>query len=153
MAFAVGTLTAADVLADTETVTIGAKTYTFEATLTNVDGHVLVGADEAETLANLKAAINLEAGAGTLYAAATTEHPLVTAISSDATTLVVRAKVDGVIGNQIATTEACADASWGAATLASGTGDSVSTLRALADQAPAWLRQAIIDLTDPEGDE
>lgn len=67
MAYALGTLTAAANVADTETVTIGGKVYTFQATLTNVDGNVKVGADAATSLANLHAAINLGSGAGTAF--------------------------------------------------------------------------------------
>lgn len=152
MAFATGTFTDAGV-ADTETVTVGGKTYTFEASLTNVDGNVALGANNTEALANLKAAINLEAGAGTKYAAATTANTQVAAISSDATTLVVRARVNGTIGNAIASTEAAASGSWGAATLTGGTGDLQSLLRAAVLQAPANIKQAVIDLTDPEADE
>jgi hypothetical protein len=66
--------------ADTETVTINGKVYTFQTVLTNVDGHVLVGANQIASLSNLAAAINLGAGAGTLYAAATVLNPDVTAV-------------------------------------------------------------------------
>lgn len=152
MAYAEGTFTDAGV-ADTETVTVGGKTYTFQATLTDVDGNVDLGANNTEALANLAAAINLGAGAGTAYAASMTENPLVRAISSDATTLVVRSKVEGAIGNQIASTEAAASGSWGAATLAGGSGDLQSLIRAISVQAPAGIKQALIDLSDPEGDE
>jgi hypothetical protein len=151
MAYASGTFTDASV-ADTETVTVGGKTYTFQATLTDVDGNVDLGANNTEALANLAAAINLGAGAGTAYAASMTENPLVRAISSDATTLVVRSKVEGAIGNQIASTEA-AGGSWGAATLTGGSGDLQALIRAISIQAPAGIKQALIDLTDPEGDE
>ena len=45
--------------ADRETVLIGEKTYTFQGTLTDVDGNVVIGADAAATLTNLIAAITL----------------------------------------------------------------------------------------------
>lgn len=152
MAFAAGTFTDAGV-ADTETVTVGGKTYTFQASLTNVDGNVALGANNTEALANLRNAINLGAGAGTAYAAAMTVNPLVAAISSDATTLVVRSKVEGVVGNQIASTETAVSGAWGAATLAGGTGALHDLIRAISVQAPAGIKQALIDLTDPEADE
>lgn len=123
VAFAVGTLTVTANFADTETVTIGGKAYTFQATLTNVDGNVDIGADAEASLSNLYAAINLGAGSGTAYAAAMTENEKVEATSKTATTLVVKAKIPGSIGNHVPTTETGANASWGAATLASGTGD------------------------------
>ena len=116
------TLTGSANFANTETVTIGSKVYTFQDTLTNVDGNVKVGADLQASLANLKAAINLEAGAGTTYAAAMTLHPTVTAASVTATTLVAQAKTGGPAGNAIATTDTGANANWGGATLAGGQG-------------------------------
>jgi hypothetical protein len=117
---ALGTLTASGNVSNGHTVTIGSKTYTFETTLTDVDGNVDIGADAEESLANLYAAINLEAGAGTKYATSTTAHPTVVADSKTATTLVVRAKASGSGGDSIATTETSSALSWGAATLASG---------------------------------
>lgn len=129
---ATGTFTDAGVAND-ETVVIGGKTYTFKTVLTNTDGFVALGASNTEALANLKAAINLEAGAGTAYAAATTVNGYVTAISSGASTLVVKAKVAGTVGNFIPTTETCGSGSWGATTLAGGTGsvtDDIDTLLA-----------------------
>lgn len=68
-----------------DTVTINGKVYTFESSLTNVDGHVKIGADAVATMFNLYSAVMLLSGAGTLYAAATTapsdfyaEKPLLT---------------------------------------------------------------------------
>ncbi|KKM07594.1 hypothetical protein LCGC14_1732380, partial [marine sediment metagenome] len=58
-----------------ETVTIGSKTYTFQGTLTNVDGNVHIGANALASLANLRDAINLWSGAGTNYASSMTLHP------------------------------------------------------------------------------
>lgn len=128
IAYAVGTLTASDTPANTNTVTIGGKVYTYQTTLTNVDGNVAIGADLATSLANLAAAINLGAGSGTAYAAAMTENEHVKAVAG-ATTLVVTAKVPGSVGNFIATTETHANASWGAATLASGSGSVYLAIR------------------------
>jgi hypothetical protein len=155
MAYAVGTLAATSDITNTETVTIGAKVYTFQDSLTNVDGNVKVGADEDATLVNLKAAINLEAGAGTKYAALTTVHPDVAAISAAAGELVVRAKVDGSAANGIATTETANDAEWGAAALSGGTTSLSGSIRAIlaSEQMPASVYQRLLDLVDPEGDE
>ena len=60
-----------------ETVTIGTKTYTFQTTLTNVDGNVLIGATVTDTIYNLTTALYPEPndGKGTLYAAAMTMQP------------------------------------------------------------------------------
>jgi len=119
---AFGSLTITAAPADTNTVTIGGKVYTYQTTLTNVDGNVLIGASGAISLQNLQAAINLGTGAGTLYATAMTINANVRARTPSATVLVVEAKAPGAVGNFIATTETHANATWGAATLASGAG-------------------------------
>lgn len=119
---ATGVLTATVNFADGETVTIGSKVYTIQNTLTNVDGNVKLGATLTATLLNLLRAINRSGGTpGTDYAVAMTAHPSVDAIASDATTLSLRAKASGTSANTIATTETCANASFGAATLSGGT--------------------------------
>ena len=126
---ATGTLTAAGVFSGAETVTVGSKVYTMRAALTPAANEVLIGASAEESLRNLKAAINQEAGAGTLYASTTTQNADVEATASAATTLSLRARYSGTAGNSIATTETCANASFGAATLGSGT-DSTAALAA-----------------------
>jgi len=117
-----GTLTVVNTqnFADTETVTIDAKTYTFQTALTDVDGNVLIGANADASLANLVAAVTLGAGSGTTYAASTTLHPTVTAAPGAADTMTATAKTGGTAGDSIATTETSAQASWGGATLAGG---------------------------------
>lgn len=117
---AVGTLTATANFANGETVTTGTKTYTFLTVLVNVDGNVLIGASASDSLDNLIAAINLGAGSGTLYAAATTANTFVYGTAGAGDTLVAYALDAGTAGNTIATTETAANASWGAATLAGG---------------------------------
>lgn len=110
-----------------DTVTIGSTVYTFQTTLTNVDGNVKIGASAAASLQNLRAAINLMDGAGTTYAAAMTIHPTVFAYPLRPGTglsgvLRVQAKTTGTGGNSIASTETMAGTgnAWGAATLAGG---------------------------------
>lgn len=118
-----GTLTATGNPADADTVTIGGKVYTFQTALTNVDGHVLIGADDDASLTNLMHAINGVGGvAGTDYAAATVANAQVTATHPTGTTLVATAKAAGTVGNSITTTESSANLSWGASALAGGTG-------------------------------
>jgi hypothetical protein len=152
---AVGTLTSSGAALNTETVTVGGKVYTFQTTLTDVDGNVLIGANAAASIVNLKAAINLGSGAGTLYAAAMALNENVRATSSDATTLVVKAKVPGTVGNTIASTETLTNFAWGAAVLASGTGSVYDDIRALVarSQMNAVVQQQILDMFDPEDDE
>lgn len=133
---ATGTLTFTGQPANGDTVTIGAKTYTFQTVLTNVDGNVFIGANLAASISNLAAAITLGAGSGTAYAAATTLNTDVTA-TAGATTLVITAKVGGTSGNSITTTETSANASWGGATMSGGSAGSRWTRAAL---NAAWMR-------------
>lgn len=116
-----------------ETVVIGGKTYTMKSSLTNTDGFVQLAptvdpqADAAATLNALADAINLSttysgAGAGTSYAAATTINPLVVATRPSALVLRITAKVPGVIGNQITTTDTHGEGSWTSTVLTGGTG-------------------------------
>lgn len=116
--------------ADTETVTIAGKVYTFQATLTDSDGNVHVGADAEGSIDNLVAAINLSdegesaTSAGTDYAASMTRNPAVYAEKVDADTLRVTAAVPGEIGNEISVSDTLAAAGndWDGATLAGGSG-------------------------------
>lgn len=116
-----GTLTVVT-LADTNTVTIDGKVYTFQDTLTNVDGNVKRDADDSISIDNLIAAVNIEAGSGTLYAAATTLHATVSASAGAGDTMTATAKVAGLDGNAIAVSETLTDGSWAAATLLGGVG-------------------------------
>lgn len=107
---------------DGDTVVIDGKTYTFQATLTDVDGHVQLGGTLAASLDNLSSAINLEAGAGSKYAASTTIHPTVFGTAT-AVDLTATAKISGTAGNSITTTTAgSGNLTWGGATLSGGTG-------------------------------
>ncbi len=107
--------------ADTSTIVIGSKTYTWQTTLTNTDGHVLIGISVATAYANLASAINLTAGAGTTYAAATTANAAATSAVAAATTVTVTATVPGSAGNAFSTTTGgTPHSSWGNTTLTGG---------------------------------
>lgn len=125
------TLTAS-AIADGDTVTIGAKVYTFQTTLTNVNGNVHRTGTLATDLANLAKAINLTGVAGTDYATLMTANTQVDA-TSGATTVVATAKVAGTAGNAIATTETSGTAAWGNITLLGG----VATVAATSSLAKA----------------
>jgi hypothetical protein len=117
---ATGVLTGSDVFTDGEVVVIGSETYTMVDALTNLaKNEVLIGT-LAETLDNLKEAINGGTGMGTVYSYGTTAHPTVTATTNTATAQTVEAKVVGVVGNSIATTTDAEDVAWGEETLESG---------------------------------
>ena len=117
-------LTLTGVPSNAETLTLGGKVYTFQTTLTNVDGNIQIGADELETAANIIAAVNLGAGAGTAYAAATTANPHVYAENGGAGVVNVVAKVPGVIGNYVPVAEGMTNATFagGGTVLANGAG-------------------------------
>lgn len=106
---------------DADTVTIGGKVYTFQDTLTNVDGNVKIGASNTATMTNLFNAINASGGTpGTDYAAATTANTQVVATNPSGTTVVVTALAAGAAGNLIAVSEASTHLAWSGATLVNG---------------------------------
>lgn len=92
-------------IADTKTVTIDGKVYTFQATLTEADGHVKIGATSTLTATNLFHAINKSGGvAGTDYANAVVAHTTVTATNPTAKVVHLVAKAAGAAGNKAITT-------------------------------------------------
>lgn len=117
---AIGVLTFSGVGTANDTITIGAVTYTLVADPTTTANEVEIGATAAETATNLIAAINAEAGAGTIYGSATVVHPTVVARSNGAGVVGLVAKTPGATGNAIATTEAGTGTSFAAATLTGG---------------------------------
>lgn len=117
---ATGTLTSnATNVTDGDTVTIGTTVYRFKDTMAAAYD-VKRGATAADSLVNLKAAINLTGTVGTTYFAGTLIHPTVTA-GANRTTLVVTAKAIGTAGNAIATTETAVTLGFGNTTLTGGT--------------------------------
>lgn len=123
---ATGVLTNTDVVVTTNTVVVGGKTYTFQATLTNVDGNVQMGAAGAvaESFQNLLNAINLTGTPGTDYATLMTKNKQVRCTSAALLVLNVQATVVGTVGNLIASTAGLDNGAWGAVTLENGAGDS-----------------------------
>jgi hypothetical protein len=86
---------------DGDTVVIGSRTYTFQSTLTNVNGHIQVGASVGDSILNLTAAIVAGAGAGSAYAAATTINSQVEAYAPSPLVMICRALTGGAAGNSI----------------------------------------------------
>ncbi len=105
---------------DTKTVTLDSKVYTFQDSLTNVDGNVKIGSDASESIDNLVAAIMLGAGVGVAYATAMTLHPTVTAAAGAGLTMTATAKQGGTAGNSIDSLETLTNGSFAAATLLGG---------------------------------
>lgn len=113
-------LTATGNLVDGDTVTIDAKVYTFQDTLTDVDGNVHIGVAATDTLDNLIAAINLAGPGAPDYADSMTLHPTVSASAGAGDTMDAQAKTGGTAGNSIATTDDNANVAWGDTTMSGG---------------------------------
>lgn len=129
---AAGTLTTTGVFSDGETVTIGAQTYTLKSPFVDAANNIDASGTTAATLDNLKRAINGDGVAGTNYGTGTVVNASVWATST-ATTLDLLAKVGGTGGNSVATTETCANASFGGATLSGGAATNVSVFTRTAE--------------------
>lgn len=151
--YASGVLTSTGVnVSNGDTVTVGGKTYTFQTVLTNVDGNVFIGASASASLTNLVAAINLDTGSGTLYAAATTANTGVRAIRlADGTALRATALAAGTAGNSIASTEAAVTLSWAAATLLGGAAPGTPNILMVADAALTTVEDVLIARSDTAG--
>jgi hypothetical protein len=145
VASASGVLTSSANYSDTDTVTIGSRVYTFQSSLTAVDGHVKIGTTEAASITNLANAVNGSGGVpGTDYSV-TAADPNVTAVGA-AHTLTVTAKVAGSAPNAVVTTETSATAAWGAATLAGGV-TVLNTVASLAALMASALNGASVGIT------
>lgn len=117
---AVGTLTLTGQPLDTETVVLGATTYTFQTVLVDVADNVLIGATASDSLDNLRAAVNLEAGAGTLYGTGTVANLSANLSDLPGDQILATALAAGAAGNTITSTETLTNGSWSAATLLGG---------------------------------
>ena len=89
-----------------DTITIDGKTYTWQDTLTDVDGNIFIGAALSNSKLNLVAAVGLSGTAGTQYALSTTANAGVSMaafIADDS--IITSVATDATTGNAIATTE------------------------------------------------
>lgn len=86
---------------DGDTLTIDSKIYTFEDNLTDVDGHIQIGASVIETQSNFVAALELSGTPGVHYAASTTAHTTCRAAEFVGEESIVYAIVGGSAGNAI----------------------------------------------------
>lgn len=117
---ATGILTLTANPANGNQVVLGSQTYTYNTVLGGADS-VLIGADEEESIANLVAAINGDAGEGTLYGTGTTPNADATAEAAPTSVqLTATAITPGTAGNSIISTETITGGSWTGATLAGG---------------------------------
>jgi hypothetical protein len=115
---ATGTLTGTG-FADGDTVTIGSQTYTLQAVLVDTANNVDAGGTLAQTMENLRRAINGDGVTGTNYGTGTPVNVDVTAVDT-ATTVVVTAIISGSGGDAITTTKTGSITGWAGATLAGG---------------------------------
>lgn len=151
------TLTYTGASVNAQTVTVGGKVYTHATAYANTDGLVVVGATAAAAAQNVCDAINNTPSAlGVTVGAVNTLNAQVRCISTPAQIaaglVVVQAKLAGTIGNLVVSTETDTNSSWGAATLAGGTGDLAVELAAALSmmQMPASVMQLLKDTTgDP----
>lgn len=109
----------------TKTVTVGTKDGVTAAVYTWVVAvasafDVKIGTSINDSLANLVAAINAGAGAGTLYGTATTANYNVTAVSLPIDQILVTAITPGTGGNSVATSTTDTHGSWTSTVLAGG---------------------------------
>jgi flagellin len=119
-----------------DALTIGGTTYTFVSSLTGNANEVLVGASDTQSLLNLKAAVNATAGgAGLVYGVGTVANANATAVASNATTLSLKANINGVgngtsTGNSVGTTvvSGAGHLGFGAGTLTGGTAGATVTV-------------------------
>lgn len=147
---ATGLLSASANLVDGETITIDATVYRIKTTMDSAYD-VQRGATLADTLTNLKAAIDASGTPGTEYFAGTLAHPTVSGSTLTATTLLVVADTAGIAGNSIATTETSTVASWGAATLTGGITDSFTSMTHGFSTVPSGFDFWLINIADDLG--
>lgn len=84
----------------TQTVTVNGQAYTFVAALGSAYD-VLIGADFETSLTNLKAAINQEAGEGTIYGTGTVANPDAEASDLAGVVIKLQARTPGTAGNSL----------------------------------------------------
>jgi len=116
---ATGTITSSGVnVSNFDTVTIDTKTYRFR-NVPVVEGDIDIGADAAESLDNLKAAINHTGTPGSQYVCADA-HPTVEATTNTDTVQTLESIIGGVDGNTIALTTTAVTYTASGATLTGG---------------------------------
>jgi hypothetical protein len=96
------------------------KTYTFRASVSNIADEVLIGGSASDSLDNLIAAINRDAGEGTTYGGLTRDNFLVSASAGAGDTMDIACKTRGVRGNAFTLSTDVTGASWGAASPSGG---------------------------------
>jgi hypothetical protein len=135
-----GTVTFSGNPSNNDTVTLGSRVYTYKTALTGAADEILIGANVTAHAANLKAAVNGQAGAGTTYGTGTVAHDTLKA-SSAVGVLTAFTAVNTVGGNSIALAKSGANIAVSAATLAGGVFDGRTTF-ASSDATKATVNSA-----------
>lgn len=117
-------------IVDTDTVTLGGTTYTFNTALGGANS-VLIGASDTTALDNLVSAINDGvggAGEGSLYGTGTVKNvDIDAAVATPGSTVDVWAILGGVAGNSLDSTTTGGTMSFGGLTLLGGVADAAKT--------------------------
>lgn len=122
---ATGLFTLTGLPADGETVRLGTKdgtnaaTYRWKTALAAAYD-VLIGGTADACAVNLAAAINKDAGEGTIYGTGTVANFDAVATKMPTTQILASALISGTVGNAIVTTDTTANGSWGSGTLTGG---------------------------------
>jgi uncharacterized phage protein (TIGR02218 family) len=111
---------------DGQVFTVAGKTYTMQNTLTNVDGHIHIGANTTATAINILRGLTLDVTNGGSYAVAMTAHTLVDFLTAGGNNILVRSKLPGSAANGYGTTENLSNASFTGRTLAGGSDQEIT---------------------------
>ena len=109
------TLTSTGVFSDNDTVTIGGVVFTMKTALGAVAGQVLIGANAAASIANLVAAINGAAGAGSTYIELSAANRLIITDNLRITATATSATVMTIVGigsGRLALSKSAANWTW-----------------------------------------
>ena len=106
---ATGTISFTDNTSDAEAVVIGTETYTFNTTTTIIPFEVDISGGVTATLSTTALVSTIER-----------DSTLVDAVDNSDNSTTVTSIIKGTAGNSYASTETCANASWGGTTLSGG---------------------------------
>ena len=133
-------------VSDGDTVTIAGKVYTFKTILGTTEGQVLIGGTAAESLDNLKLAINSTGVTAQQYCV--TFHPLVEATTNTDAVQTLQARTTGILGNSITLAKSASTLTLSGSTLTGGTDDVGQKIYTQVKDIVANGRPAQADISD-----
>lgn len=136
-----GTITSSGVnVADGDTATLGATTYTFKTALTPSANQVLIGATAAASMLNLVNAMNNNPEfVAVSYGTVTPNASAYAALDSTGLIITMVARKGGTAGNSVGLSKVAASLSVSAANLANGAADATDTGQLVAGAYPVEL--------------